>query len=42
MVERLALAAAGREARPVGGAVEPLPGLPAAAFVPRLTEAWFC
>ena len=41
-LERLALAAAGREARPGGGAPEAALDLPAAAFVPRLTETWFC
>jgi len=42
-VERLALAAAGRH--PGGGAVDgscELGSLLTAAFVPRLTEAWFC
>jgi hypothetical protein len=41
-VERLTLKAAGRAARPGGGVAEPLPSLPAVAFVPRLTETWFC
>lgn len=40
-VERLALAMAGRES-PAGGAFEERPALPLAAFVPRLTETWFC
>jgi len=41
-VERLALAAAGRPARSGGGAAGVVPTLPMAAFVPRLTETWFC
>ena len=40
-IERLALAAAGRPQR-TGGAADAVPGLPTAAFVPRLTETWFC
>lgn len=42
VVERLALAAAGREAQTGGGALDAAPTLPTAAFVPRLTETWFC
>ena len=41
-VERLALAAAGRPARPGGGVIDADMSLPKAAFVPRLTETWFC
>jgi radical SAM superfamily enzyme YgiQ (UPF0313 family) len=41
-IERLARTATGREASPSGGATDDVVGLPAAAFVPRLTEAWFC
>jgi radical SAM superfamily enzyme YgiQ (UPF0313 family) len=40
--ERLALAAAGRQVRSGGGSAEGAPTLPTAAFVPRLTESWFC
>jgi radical SAM superfamily enzyme YgiQ (UPF0313 family) len=41
-VERLALAAAGRAALAGGAQVGEESGLPRAAFVPRLTETWFC
>lgn len=41
-IERLALAAAGRPERAGGGAADAVLGLPTAAFVPRLTETWFC
>ena len=41
-IERLALAAAGRFTRTGGGPVDNGAGLPTAAFVPRLTETWFC
>jgi radical SAM superfamily enzyme YgiQ (UPF0313 family) len=41
-VERLALEVAGRATRSGGGMAEALPALPAVAFVPRLTETWFC
>jgi len=41
-IERLALTAAGRPVPARGGAAQDGLALPTAAFVPRLTEAWFC
>jgi hypothetical protein len=41
-IERLALTAAGRESPAGGGTATDQLGLPRAAFVPRLTETWFC
>ena len=41
-IEALALRAAGREPLSGGGSTEDVLELPRAAFVPRLTEAWFC
>jgi hypothetical protein len=44
-IERLAQAAAGRQTGPGGGALSELDDaldLSTAAFVPRLTESWFC
>ena len=40
-IERLALTATGRPV-PAGGGSDAEPSLPMAAFVPRLTETWFC